>query len=383
MASQGRVINWIIKCSKLCNLRCGYCYEWNELSDRRRMEKALVRRVLQAASELHAHRLKTTPDVRTILIIHGGEPLLLPVEYLRFLLDSAHEIFSGLSYEIAVQSNLFKISEAQIELLKEHGVNVGVSYDVASGVRLTMSGLDLGERVKNNISLVRNKGIRLGAIVVLAKHTAPVINDIYDYFADQAMTLRVLTLADGPLERPLDKFSISLEDTISAMCTLFDHWFETGFLIPVDPLKNYMKDAIRHLIGVTVPKYERRKAGDYAFFVNVDGLLYAERDAYDAHRALGDLTKQNIKEIIRGVPYDASLSREEALLATHCSKCFLTASCAGWPIVGTKSRSHLGGECVIAPSVIKHVSERLLSLGFGRDQFRSMLLEDEQITCMT
>ena len=29
-----KMVNWVVKVSKLCNLRCRYCYEWNELHRR-------------------------------------------------------------------------------------------------------------------------------------------------------------------------------------------------------------------------------------------------------------------------------------------------------------------------------------------------------------
>src|SRR5580692_2056319 len=151
-APQSRRINWIIKLSKLCNLRCGYCYEWNELGDPRRMGADLIERVVTAAEYLHRLRLQTTPTVRTTLIMHGGEPLVLPLDYLESFLEVARAHFVGLNHEIALQSNLFKISDAQIALLKAYNVNVGVSYDVAPGVRLTVNGRESAHRVEDNIA---------------------------------------------------------------------------------------------------------------------------------------------------------------------------------------------------------------------------------------
>ncbi len=374
-APQGRMINWIVKLSKLCNLRCGYCYEWNELGNPRRMSEALIERVLQAAEDLHRLRLQTMPTVQTSLIMHGGEPLVLPVDYLRNFIDAAGRRFQGLAHDVALQSNLFRITAAQIDLLKKHKVSLGVSYDVAPGVRLTIDGRESAQRVEENIRVVREAGIPLAAIVVIGRHTAPRLRQIYDHFADKRMMLRVLPLADGPAERPLDSFSISLEETIAAMCDLFDHWFETGLHVPVDPFRTYMKDAIRYLLGATVPKYNRSSAGDYAFFVNVDGLLYAERDAYEMPRALGDLNTQSMAEILRSDAYRSSLSREAELLRSKCPSCPLDASCAGWPIVATKSRGQFDTPCAVAPAVTLHIVTRLRAWGFDRHELLGMMAQ--------
>jgi uncharacterized protein len=378
-APQGRSINWIIKLSKLCNLRCGYCYEWNELGDPRRMSADLIERIVQAAEILHRMRLERTPTVRTTLIMHGGEPLVLPLDYMRGFLDVVRAHFVDLSHEIAVQSNLFKVTPAQIALFKEYKVGVGVSYDVVPGVRRTIDGRESEHRVEENIRLVRAAGIPLAAIVVIGKHTAPRLRAVYDYFAGEGMMLRVLPLADGPPERPTESFSISLEETIAAMCDLFDYWFESGLRVSIDPFRTYVQDAIRFLLGIPAQKYDRRAAGDYAFFVNVDGRLYAERDAYEIPLALGNLNTQSMAEVLCSSSYQSSLSREAALIAGKCPSCPVNASCAGWPIVSTKSRGQFDNPCAIAPSVIMHVVRRLEEWGFGREELGRMFADESEL----
>lgn len=381
MSSQqgrGRSINWVIKLSKLCNLRCGYCYEWNELGDARRMSAGLIERVVLAAADLHRLRMQSAPTVRTTLIMHGGEPLVLPLDYLRRFLDVAAAHFDGLSHQVALQSNLFKITAAQIDLLKEYNVSLGVSYDVVPGVRLTVDGRECEARVEENIAVARAAGLPLAAIVVIARHTAPSLRRIYDHFAEKGMMLRVLPLADGPAERPTASFWISLDETVRAMCDLFDYWFESGLRVPIDPLRLYVQDAIRFLLDVPAEKYDRAAAGDYAFFVNVDGRLYAERDTYELPLALGDLNTQRIADVIGSDAYRSSLVREAQLIAGKCPSCPLDATCAGWPIVATKSRGQFDDPCAVVPPVIQHIVMRLRSWGFDREELRRMMDEREE-----
>ena len=88
-------ITWVLKTSKFCNMRCSYCYEWNELSDRARMSAELLRRIFLAIRTNHDRRCAAAPpDVRTVsrIVLHGGEPLILPLAYLQQLFATAEEV---------------------------------------------------------------------------------------------------------------------------------------------------------------------------------------------------------------------------------------------------------------------------------------------------
>ena len=117
-------------------------------------------------------------------------------------------------------------------------------------------------------------------------------------------------------------------------------------------------------------------AGDYAFFVNVDGRLYAERDTYEIRLALGDLNTQRIAEVLQSGAYRSSLAREAALISSKCPSCPINASCAGWPIVSTKSRGEFDDPCAIAPAVIMHIVGRLDQWGFGSETLARMLADE-------
>ena len=131
-------MNWVVKVSKLCNLRCRYCYEWNELHRTERMGLSEWRRLLGAIRLYHERRTAEVGEPFTTTIIwHGGEPLMLPLSYLRSVLDLQHEILGALLEDGAVvngmQTNLYRITDEQIELLKAEKIELGVSCDVVGG----------------------------------------------------------------------------------------------------------------------------------------------------------------------------------------------------------------------------------------------------------
>jgi uncharacterized protein len=367
------VTNWVIKLSKLCNLRCSYCYEWNELHNPNRMSVDLVKKILSAAEDFHRIQTISTPSVHTTFIIHGGEPFVLPPEYLRTVFGLVRSRFAHLSHTLALQSNMYKVSDRHLDICKEYLVRVGVSYDLIPGVRITPSGRESEDGVEKNMQRAQKAGFNLGAVVVLAKHTAPNLREVYDYFAIRRMPFRVLPLSDGPAERPVDAFALPLEEAISAMCDLFDYWIDSGRQVIVEPFNTYLREALNYMLEISIDKYDRFVQGDYALFVNVDGLLYAERDTYDKALALGDLNAQSMSDILQSEAYKSSVEREAALIANRCSSCELNRSCSGLHIISTKPRGAFDDPCSIAPAVIRHIAARLVEWGYGSDNIRAML----------
>jgi len=69
-------VEWVVKISKLCNLRCTYCYEFPFLADRTRMRLEDLRIMFRHIAEFYAARPK-----RMDLVWHGGEPLLIEPTY--------------------------------------------------------------------------------------------------------------------------------------------------------------------------------------------------------------------------------------------------------------------------------------------------------------
>src|SRR5262245_49181019 len=84
---------FVTKISKFCNLRCTYCYEFDELANKQRMSldqlRAFFVHVADAAQRYGRNSLH--------FVWHGGEPLLIPLDYYEQIGQMQREIFpSGL-----------------------------------------------------------------------------------------------------------------------------------------------------------------------------------------------------------------------------------------------------------------------------------------------
>jgi uncharacterized protein len=90
-------VDWVVKASKLCNLRCRYCYEWESLGDAQRLTLAQWERIFAAAAEFARLKAARNPgcEIETRIIWHGGEPLLLGAEYIDSVIALQRRIFGN------------------------------------------------------------------------------------------------------------------------------------------------------------------------------------------------------------------------------------------------------------------------------------------------
>jgi uncharacterized protein len=364
-------IDWVVKASKLCNLRCRYCYEWEELADPERMSLALwgrvltaIREHLEAAEAWDFHGGAAQADI----IWHGGEPLLLPDSYFDAVLSLQREIFpdawlaSG-RVRNTMQTNLYKAPEAKLRRLKRAGFNLGVSYDGVPGARLTAGGRETEGRVMENIARARDLGFDPGAIVVVAGHTAPKLVELYEHLRGRVREMKLLPLFNGPDSRPVEACDADDAAIVAAMGDLFDHWLDEGCSMSVDPLERYFAAVLNTRLGLKVRPYDRRRFGDNVMIVNIDGTLRTP-GANQAEPPMGDLKTQSIGEILTGAPYAASLDYDAAARDGVCGACRYRGGCNTYPIFANDDGAIARGTCPVARPLMERMDRRLDAIGY-------------------
>src|SRR5688572_29355350 len=100
-----RRVQFVVKVSKLCNLRCRYCYEFEELGNKARMSLENLERLYQNVA--HWYRGFTRPT-EVEFVWHGGEPMLIPPDYYRSTFEAQRRAFGKdmVAVENVIQTNL-------------------------------------------------------------------------------------------------------------------------------------------------------------------------------------------------------------------------------------------------------------------------------------
>jgi uncharacterized protein len=372
---------WVIKVTKLCNLRCRYCYEWNTLANPERMSLSLWDRIFRTIRMMNERDEALMGFAgRDQIIWHGGEPTLLPLDYLESVMACQRAaipedwLTSGrLTHRM--QTNLFSLSDAKLDFFQRHQFGIGISFDVIPGARLDMRGQATEERILRNMARLSGKGINTGLIVVIAGHTARNIDVVYRYLRDRGQLCRVLPLFSGPAERPVDDLVVERDEINNALMRLFVLWFEDGCPFPVRPLNEYLSIVIMKMLGLKRSfSYDRRVIGDVVIVVDVDGHLYEPWAELPAS-SLGNLATQTMDEILASEDYARSLSYNDEIRSAVCSRCEFFDACGSKEMFMSSDGGAEESRCMTAQPLFRSIERYLNENNIGPDILQGLAME--------
>jgi uncharacterized protein len=284
-----------------------------------------------------------------------------------------HEMLSDLPHRLLLQTNLYRVSDAHLDVISRHDIGLGISLDVVAGVRLTAGGRETRHAVVANMNRLAARGIPFGAITVAARHNIGRLREVHDFWARRGVGFRVLPLFQGPNERPMGVFDVSDDELVIAVSDLFDHWVESGRVIDVAPLSEWLTDVLRKLVGLHVPTYDRRAGGERVLLVETNGDLLTTDERGIAEARLGNLFGDSMEQVLAGPRYAASLARTEAKTARVCGGCVHAKFCDGYPAHAEPFEELPGSRCPVTAAVHDHIEQYLVANGFGSDQLISWL----------
>jgi uncharacterized protein len=365
-------VQWVIKATKLCNLRCKYCYEWDSLSDPSRMSIDVWRSTLRAVVDYAglAEQQSGLPIVSD-LIWHGGEPLLLSPEYFRGVLALQREVLPEGWLALGrvrncIQTNLYSVKDEHLDILAEHGFKVGVSFDVVGGVRVTLGGQGTEERVRENLLRLEARGIPYQLIAVFAHHTASDVEALLREIQRIGVPTNLLSLFEGPASRDMRNVQLSRSFMHDAMLRLFERWFDAGMAPRIRPFNEAVEAIVMKRLALERGQIDRRILGNEVLVVDRDGSLSsaAQRDSW----ALGNLVEAPIGAILSSARYRDQVADEAELKQRVCGPCPFLGGCDTAPITSNFD-SFIVRDCVIERPFFTAVEAFLEARGYLGDEF--------------
>jgi uncharacterized protein len=378
-------VNWTVKASKFCNLRCKYCYEWDELARREQIAPDQWVHIFATAHRYHRlQQARFEEPGRTNIVWHGGEPLLLAPTYMESVLErqrralGADALARG-EFQNVLQTNLVAVSDGKLDLLARERFHLGVSLDWLPGVRLDLRGRETEARVKKNLERVLEHGIPVTVSTVLAGHTIAHLPHIHDACAELGVPLNLIPMFEAPQVSSQASFATTNDAIVDALADLFEHWMAAGCPIRVEPISTYLITVLQRMSGLERPVLDRRVVGETFLTVNTNGDVYQPRERYVTGRSLGNLFRQSIDEILSSPAYAALLGRDAELLVRHCGQCRYRGACEGYPVL---ARPHhwAEGSCPIASRVCDYIEGQLRADDFDERTIREWLPMNEMAT---
>ncbi|MCB1318676.1 MAG: radical SAM protein [Leptospiraceae bacterium] len=109
---------FIVRTTTDCNLDCSYCYVDHQ------NPKIIA---WNTVAELH-HQCADLDEENIVFVWHGGEPLLMGLEFFKKIIDLQNRIEKN--FTNAVQTNGIALTNPYIELMNLHNIRISVSLDL-------------------------------------------------------------------------------------------------------------------------------------------------------------------------------------------------------------------------------------------------------------
>jgi len=321
----------IFKPIEKCNSNCIYC----DVVTRKDQQAVMSFELLEIVFKNINEYLLSKPDDKLSLIWHGGEPLLLGVDYFKKALEFQEKHCSQTKnrLEHAMQSNLTLINQDFIDVLKEMGINtLGTSYDPEPHVRGGGADRDTAAYNKKffkGLNLLEENNIGFGFIYVVTKKSIQKPLDVFHVLSN-------FKLSGGFMMNPVliygdDKNDIAItpEEYCDFLGTIFPYWYKHKDRFPmVDPFNNMMRNVRDKQISLGCSD-----AGDCAYHYAYIG---PKGEASQCGRAgdwgiisYGNIKDRSLIDIYNDKSRDILVERTEMLPEGDCKDCRFWYICHG------------------------------------------------------
>jgi len=328
-----RSAQFVVKISKYCNLRCSYCYEFADLGTKARMPLDLIRALFQNIAPYVTRKQYAEIE----FVWHGGEPLLIPLEYYDEISRLQKEIFTdGVRVANGLQTNLTVLTNRHLSYLKDRKFfsGLGVSVDPYGDQRVDKRGGQTTPTVLANMQRLRDAEIPFGAIVVVARNTIAHMHDICRFFDKLGISTRFLpfyltTIDEVISSEQINSHAVSFDELIYAFNVIIDEWFRSSNAPNWDPLDEYTDYAIAHITGKPVYRYDRFET-ESVFVVNLDGRVWGAGDTYLSEAAYGNLFTDDFEAILNSASRRLVAARAQERREKYCAPCPYYGACPGF-----------------------------------------------------
>jgi uncharacterized protein len=361
--SNPRTVQFVVKTSKFCNLRCQYCYEYAELGNKEAISIDQIERMFRHIASYY-HQLDFPVNIE--FIWHGGEPLIQHPNFYWQVFDLQHKIFNRATDRVTngVQTNLTLLDPERLRLLAEGFDSVGVSIDLFGDLRVDRNGRSSQEKVLENMDVLANAGINFGCITVLTKHGIDRIPAIYEFYKTMDLPVRILPLFKGAFAEQHAGFEISARETLTAYKELFDLWIADEQIVSISPISDAIEQVLTHYNSQSPTFFYDKREWESIYLVNTDGEVYSYADAYEIDRSHGNIFTDSLTKLIDSSSHEQAIVAAESRIEQTCLDCKYFGSCSGYPIAeGSREYTEVDTngtpQCIVERGILEYIEARL------------------------
>ena len=360
----------LLKVASRCNINCRYCYVYNQGDTRwqllpKHMSIETVDAVLEQLQALYLHQQHPFA-----VVLHGGEPLLLPRPILHRLL---HGLASALppACTRSIQTNGTLLDDEVLDLCADTGTTVSVSLDgppeVHDAFRITHNGAGTYQRAAEGIRRAqrneRAQHLFTGTLCVVDPLSDP--KRVYQFFRDLGVPSVDFLFKDGNHSKlPLGKRSVESVEYGTWLAAVWDCYVAD----PNPPRIRILDDFGRLLLGGSSTKEGCGQTLYGIVVIDTDGAiakndtLKSAFDGADQFEQTWSILNHRLPEIANSQDF-ATYAQLQHPTSSSCRACPLLRVCGGgMPLSRWHSKNGLDNPSVYCSDyklLIQHIDETL------------------------
>lgn len=328
-----------------CNLDCTYCYYLDKAAQyggrQAVMSDELLERYIRQYIEANE-----VPAVQ--FCWHGGEPLLLGLDFYRRAMALQRKYADGKRIENTIQTNGVLVDEVWCDFFAENGFLVGVSLDGSEDIhdafRTSRGGAPTFGQVMRAIESLRRSGVEYNTLSVVSRLCEGRGAEIYRFFRDRVGSryMQFLPAVEHVVDRPgmrrplivapgcegarLAEWSVTAGGYGDFLCEVFDQW------IVGDVGRCYVQlfeATLAQWCGVEPGVCSMGETCGDALVVEHNGDVYSCDHFVYPRYLLGNIRETPLAEIYRSQKRrDFGLAKRNGLPA-ECLRCKYYFACRG------------------------------------------------------
>ncbi len=237
----------IFKPTESCNSNCVYC---DVVA--RKQPKTMSLELLELIFRKINDYLVEKPDEKITLIWHGGEPLLLGVDYFNKAIEFQAKYCetTACRLEHALQSNLTLMKEEYIDVFNRLGISqVGTSYEPLANIR--GGGEERNSGLYNRlffrgINILEKHGIGWGFIYVVNRRTIERPLDVFYHLTNLRLSGGFMLNPVLIYENEQTDIGITPMEYVDFLGTIFQLWWKNRSRYPdIDPFKSLIRNIVK------------------------------------------------------------------------------------------------------------------------------------------
>ena len=239
-------LEFIIKTTFGCNLRCAYCYEGHS-QQVENMSDDTLRGIINKIGHYAMDN-----EINITFVWHGGEPLLVGKEFYARALSLQKAVGPNFHYYNVIQTNGILLDNSFADFFVENDFKVGISIDgppiIHDAQRFENSnGKGSFKQVYSALIAMDDRNRRPGALAVFTRNTLNHIDEFYEFFRDHEISFKInpLLRAGRAKDDATKDLQVTPKEYGEALNYLFDRWIsEPSHTFSIDPFKHIVRSLV-------------------------------------------------------------------------------------------------------------------------------------------